>query len=574
MALGIGLQASMEQADKTQAKPGRRSIVYYLVALVLISVVPSFIFAGVLIQRNQSAQEDIVETLIVATSRSIVQAMEREIAANITTLHVLAASPSLRDGDFEGFYDRTKLALDSTEAHLFVVNPDFSTFASTRVPYDTPPNQTSDVASAKKAFETNEIVVSDLVLGAVSKRWVYNILLPVDLGPYGKKLIALNQQADNFASALSSNSLPDGWNSALIDNDGRVLAASPGVANVGDQFSVFDPMAQRYAVGWQDIETTAGPALGVLQRSATTGWRLVAWAPVWTINQPLMTTMVFLIAGGFILLGLIVAAMFWVSRRIGQSVRGLARDAQRLGAGQPVAATRYPVSEIAEISEALAQASLDRQSAESDVRFLMREVAHRSKNQMTVIAAMAKQTARSADDLQGYVQAFERRILGLSRSTDLLLTHGRAGISLGDLIDSQIAAFSPDDPARVKATGPMIRLNAPAAQIMGMAVHELSTNAVKYGAFLGDTGSLAVRWKIVDDKLDLMWRETVGEKLPTSERTGFGTTVLKSMVGRSLSADVQRIYHDDGIEWRFVIPLQAIDPEDAAATPPAEEAAE
>ncbi|MDB5612977.1 MAG: hypothetical protein JWQ22_630, partial [Devosia sp.] len=180
----------------------------------------------------------------------------------------------------------------------------------------------------------------------------------------------------------------------------------------------------------------------------------------------------------------------------------------------------------------------------------------------------------SADDLPGYVQAFERRILGLSRSTDLLLAHGRAGISLGDLIDSQIAAFSPDDPTRVTATGPMIRLNAQAAQIVGMAVHELSTNAVKYGAFLGDTGSLSVRWKIVDDKLDLVWRETVAEKLPATERVGFGTTVLKSMVGRSLHADVQRTCHDDGIEWRFVIPLHAIDPEYAAATLPAEEAAE
>lgn len=551
---------------KTPTKLGRRSIVYYLVALVLVSVVPSFVFAGILIQRYQAAQEDIVETLIVATSRSIVQAMEREIAANITTLHVLATSPQLREGDFRGFYHRSRLALEETNANLFIVNPDFSAFASTRVPFDSPDSRVGDEEAAQKAFETNSVVVTDLVFGNVSKRWVYNILLPVDLGIHGKKLIALNQQADNFASALSSNSLPDGWNSALLDNDGRILAASAGAGDVGAPLTAFDPMGQLYSVGWQHIETDTGTALGVIQRSATTGWRLVAWAPVWTITRPLMTALVFLVAGGFILLGLIVAAMFWVSRQIGKSVRGLARDARRLGAGELVTASPYPVSEIAEVSEALAQASIARQAAEQEVNFLMREVAHRSKNQMTVITAMAKQTARGAEDVPSYVQAFERRIMGLSSSTDLLMAHGREGVLLGQLVESQIAAFSPDDPARVTVSGPLMRLNAQAAQIIGMAVHELSTNAVKYGAFADDSGTLAVRWSIDGDKLDFNWRETVLGPLTTSERTGFGTTVLKSMVGRSLGAEVERICHDSGIEWRFAIPMAAIDPTHLAAT--------
>lgn len=558
----------MAQPDtgRTQTRSGSRSISSYLVVLVLVSVVPSFLFAGVLIQRYQAAQEDIVETLIVATSRSLVQAMEREIDANITTLHVLATSPSLRAGDFRGFYDRSKLALAETEANLFVVNPDLSTFASTRVPFDSPASRVSDERAAQRAFDSNSVVVTDLVLGNISKRWVYNILLPVDLGPLGKKLIALNQQADNFASTLSANSFPEGWNTALLDNDGRILTASAGVGNVGELLTAFDPMGQRYAVGWQHIETATGTALGVIQRSSTTGWRLVAWAPVWTITQPLMTALVFLMAGGFVLLGLIVAAMLWVSRRIGRSVRGLAGDARRLGAGELVTASPYPVSEIAEVSEALAQASRQRQAAEQDVNFLMREVAHRSKNQMTVITAMAKQTARGAEDVPSYVQAFERRIMGLSSSTDLLMAHGREGVLLGQLIESQIATFSPDDPARVSVSGPSMRLNAQAAQIIGMAVHELSTNAVKYGAFAGDSGSLAVRWSVEGGKLDVIWRETVPGPLTPSERTGFGTTVLKSMVGRALGADVERLCHDDGIEWRFAIPMASIDPTHMAGT--------
>src|SRR5215217_6390274 len=94
----LGSRMGMTKAETGKLRPstGRRSIVYYLVALALVSVVPSVLFAGVLIQRNQAAQEDTVETLIVATSRSTVQAIEREVLANVTTLRVLAASPLLR----------------------------------------------------------------------------------------------------------------------------------------------------------------------------------------------------------------------------------------------------------------------------------------------------------------------------------------------------------------------------------------------------------------------------------------------------------------------------------------------
>ena len=238
---------------------------------------------------------------------------------------------------------------------------------------------------------------------------------------------------------------------------------------------------------------------------------------------------------------------------------------QRLGRGEAVAPRDYPVSEIAEVSQALVEASAKRQAAESEVRFLMRELAHRSKNQMTVIAAVAKQTARGVDSVEDYVQAFERRIHGLARSTDLLLAHGLAGVLLGELIESHIAPFCPPDAARVKLSGPAIRLNAQAAQVLGMAAHELATNAVKYGAFAGNAGVLAVHWRIVDERLDLTWRETVPSGMVVSERVGFGTTVLQSMVGRSLYAEVERHCHDDGMEWRFLIPLSAIDPTVAPA---------
>lgn len=549
-------------------KPRTRSIVQYLVVIALLTLLPSFVFAGVLLQRNHAAQEAVLETLVLATSRSLVQAVEREISANETTLRVLATSPSFYEGDFKGFYDRTVMALAGTGANLFVIDPDFTTLLSTRSPFGPSGSKTADPESAEKAFSTGQTVVTDLVFGAVSKEWVYNILMPIDLGPFGRKIVALNQRADNFSNTLLANKFPDGWSTALVDNDDLIIAASGDVGQTGELFEPFDVSELPLTTGWQRIDTPAGGMRVVVQRSALTGWRMVTWAPEGVIARPLLEAVTSLVVGGVLLGALVSVGLLWVSRTIGSSVRGLARDARALGRGEQVVARAYPVAEIAEVNEALAVASRQRLAAEREVHFLMREVAHRSKNQMTVISAMAKQTARGADDVASYVQGFEKRIMGLARSTDLLLAHGRAGVLLRELVEHQLEPFCPEDPARKSISGPVQRLNTQSAQTLGMALHELSTNAVKYGAFGGDKGRLVVDWTIADDKLNLVWRETGALVPPTGDRVGFGTTVLKSMVGRSLRAEVERICHDDGIEWRFSIPLTSIDPD--LAPPPVE----
>ena len=154
----------------------------------------------------------------------------------------------------------------------------------------------------------------------------------------------------------------------------------------------------------------------------------------------------------------------------------------------------------------------------------------------------------------------ERRIFGLARSTDLLLANGAVGVDLRELVNGQLDPFKPDDPKRVTVEGPSVRLNMQSAQILGMAIHELSTNAVKYGSLRGSYGRLDVKWELDGLTLQLAWRETVTPFTPPGDRRGFGTTVLEAMVGRSLGAHVERIVHDDGLEWRFAVPISAIDP--------------
>ncbi|MBS3850440.1 sensor histidine kinase [Devosia sp. BSSL-BM10] len=538
----------------------------YLGALVLVILIPALVVSLVLINRNNQAQEEVVRSLTNATVQAVGQSVEREIAGMVTTLRVLSTSELLKAAQFREFHDRAATALAGTGAYLIALDGAFDQMLNTRVPYGAALSPTSDPATAAQAMQRSAPTVSGLFFGRTASRWVFNVLLQV---PENEQvsLLVLTQNAENLAGALQSRQLPAGWHAALVDSGNLVVAATP---DAGFETGNVLPMRQTQdqpPEEWQRERFDGQQVVTAEWRSALSGWRVIAWASTDAVDRPLGDALLWLAAWGVIIALAAALLAFLIAERIGISVRGLRRDAQRLGRGEPVAAKAYPVAEIAEVSRALADASASRQAADNEVRFLMREVAHRSKNQMTVIAAMARQTARGADDVPSYVQSFERRIQGLARSTDLLLNNGRAGVALEELVESQIAPFSPPDTDRVDVSGPAVRLNMQAAQILGMAVHELSTNAVKYGAFGEGGGTLSVRWTLSGETLDFVWHETVPQALTASDRVGFGTTVLKSMVGHSLGAVVERDCHETGMEWRFSIPLSAIDPEQMPPPP-------
>jgi two-component sensor histidine kinase len=549
-----------EAARNGSAANRSRSIAVYLFVLALVALVPAFAFSAILLQRNNEAQERVVETLITGSARSIMQAVDREVVGNIVTLKVLATTPTLQTGNLRAFYNQVKTALAGTGTWIYMLDENFYTIMSTRTAFGTAPVLSADIPTARAALDSKDVAISGLVIGKVSGQKVFNVLYPVLGGALAPAVLALSRSATTLETALLSDKLPEGWNVAMVDKGGIIIAASHNAGETGEPFTVADVGQLETSARLVTLQTDTGAYRAAVRRSPLTGWTLVAWAPSSVISQPLMDAVWSLAVGGLLLAAIVVLIVYWVTLQIGRSVRGLEGDAKRLGTGAPVTARDYPISEIATVSSALEEASKRRQQAEVEVRFLMRELAHRSKNQMTVIAAMAKQTARGAESVPEFVQSFERRIFGLARSTDLLLANGVVGVDLKELLLGQLDPFRPEDEGRMTVDGPATRLNIQAAQILGMAAHELATNAVKYGAFQKDGGTLSVTWARGPENLDFDWRETARNFVPPTERKGFGTTVLENMVGRSLGAQVERIVHPDGLEWRFSIPLSAIDP--------------
>jgi len=538
-----------------------RPIVFYLVVLALVAFVPVMAFAAVLLQRNNEAQQEIVQTLILATTQAIGQAVDQQTEGMITALKGFSSAPMSSEAERHDLYTAGTYALAGTGSFLVLIDSNYQQVFNTRLPYGAPLGKASNAEALQRALDTGEITVSNTTFGTTANAWVVPIFMPVTLPDGRKEALAISQNASTIGSALLRREMPDGWRVALVDKGGKVIAASAD-AKIEQGSPFFIPLlpTNELTRRWRRVHVEDHDYVTIASSSAETGWRVVAWAPAAAVERPLSNSLLMLIVGGIVIIAAASVATFLLSREITRAVRWLARDARRLGAGEAVPSRHYPISEIAEVAGAIAQAADKRRAAETEVRFLMRELAHRSKNQMTVIAAMAKQTARGADSVPEFVASFEKRIFGLARSTDLLLANGIAGVDLEELLTHQINPFCPLDGERVDLSGPPLRLNTQSAQILGMAAHELATNAAKYGAFSNEQGQLALHWTIAGDTLVLVWREHVEGLVERPERRGFGTTVLENMVGSALGAEVTRTRHADGIEWTFTIPLAALDP--------------
>jgi PAS domain S-box-containing protein len=194
----------------------------------------------------------------------------------------------------------------------------------------------------------------------------------------------------------------------------------------------------------------------------------------------------------------------------------------------------------------------ERKEREEREHLLMREVNHRAKNMLSVVHAIAHQTAtRNPED---FIARFSERIQALSANQDLLVRNEWNGVDVEDLARAQLAHFVGLIGGRIGLCGPRLRLRASAAQAIGLALHELATNAGKYGALSSDRGRVYVSWAIDGDIFTMSWREREGPPVTAPQRRGFGTIVMDVMAERSVAGKVDLDYAPEGVTWRLTCP--------------------
>jgi PAS domain S-box-containing protein len=200
----------------------------------------------------------------------------------------------------------------------------------------------------------------------------------------------------------------------------------------------------------------------------------------------------------------------------------------------------------------------DRKEGEAHLRLLLRELTHRSKNLLAVIQAMARQTGRHSGNIEMFLERFGARLQALATSHDLLIQESWYGVSLSELVRSQLAHYADRDGRQISINGEAVVVKPEVAQSLGLALHELATNAAKYGALSLPQGRISVSWRRVaqaeGEGVEIVWSEMGGPAVAPPQRRGFGSMVIERSLRRSLEAEVDLAFAPEGAKCRIVIP--------------------
>jgi two-component sensor histidine kinase len=193
--------------------------------------------------------------------------------------------------------------------------------------------------------------------------------------------------------------------------------------------------------------------------------------------------------------------------------------------------------------------------AEELQRLLVNELNHRVKNSLATVQSIADQTLRGAADLQTARDAIDQRICSLARAHDLLTARNWAGADLREVVERVLEPYAAE---RFHIQGEAIELSPQQALTLSMALHELATNAAKYGALSTSAGTVELSWRVESGEFQLSWREHGGPPVAAPTRRGFGSRLLQRALMRELGGATTVIYAPEGVIFEVAAPLRGL----------------
>ena len=194
----------------------------------------------------------------------------------------------------------------------------------------------------------------------------------------------------------------------------------------------------------------------------------------------------------------------------------------------------------------------ERRDAARRLELLVGELNHRVKNMLGVISGIAHQSARNAADLPSFSEAFSGRLASLGHAHDILTTAVWEAAPLASLVDALLGPYRGD--GRLTVRGDATTLDPRQLQAMSMILHELLTNALKYGALASPDGRIAIDWAAAGGQVSFGWTESGLSDVAAPERRGFGTKLIELSVGHDLGGTSERSWNLDGVAYRFAFP--------------------
>jgi two-component sensor histidine kinase len=198
-----------------------------------------------------------------------------------------------------------------------------------------------------------------------------------------------------------------------------------------------------------------------------------------------------------------------------------------------------------------------RKADEQRIRFLLHEVKHRAGNLLALAQAVLSQSARHAQSVPELMDGAGPRLQSLARTQRMLLLEREGPVTIQAVLRAHLPPFGGTPSPQFRTAGPEVFLTPPAAMHLGMALHELTTNAARHGALSSQAGRVEIRWEVVGEECRLVWQEQGGPAVAPPDRKGFGCEVIEWAVAQALEGQVTLDFPPDGLRWALRFPLGA-----------------
>jgi two-component sensor histidine kinase len=223
---------------------------------------------------------------------------------------------------------------------------------------------------------------------------------------------------------------------------------------------------------------------------------------------------------------------------------------------------RNEAGEVAEVIGTVRDIT-DQKLHDIHLHMLLREITHRSKNLLAIIQAMARQTVKDSLTAEDFEHRLSLRLSGLAASHELLAAQDWHGAHIEELVKGQLGHILEQFAPRITFHGPSLFLKPEAAQNIGLALNELATNAVRFGALSNEQGRVEISWALDSPdqpsrRLHVTWNEFEGPVVSPPQRQGFGHKVVERVAARALDGSVSLTFAPAGLQWSLNIPISFV----------------
>ena len=536
----------------------RFTLVQHLLVLSLTILLPQVLLGGHLAWRHTNEHRLALEHVAVVLAKERSAALDRELEGMIGTLQALATSPLIDNGDMLGFRAQVLQVLRFRGSAVILRDRTGQQFLNTFVDPGEPLPISTDPelrAADKTVFGTKESFVSNLYIGAVTKRPFVMAAVPVLRDGKVPYVLAIAISPASLSLSLLQDG-PQGWIGTLIDRNFRLIARS-----VNQEMFIGQPVGEvlrRNLIGGSGsfhggFSMEGNPVFVAYQKSAIADWTVQFAVPEPVLDAPLSDLRRALLLMSLVAISVSLLGAFLSGNMLRKSLRNIARAARCVGLEGFAPAAPTGVLEMDELGGLLTQADTDLKRKDELQRTLLHELDHRVKNTLAIIQSLVTQSVRGSTSPEHFREAIIGRVMALARSHEVLSAANWKEPELASVVGAVLARES----ERIHYQGDRVSLEPRVVVAFAQIFHELLANAEKHGGLSRPDGRVDISWRIEGESLRFQWVETSSQPPTVAALKGLGITIVRICIERQLGGACRFEEAPEGLRFEAEVPLRS-----------------